>query len=70
MSAVVFYCRRSELTPHSKFTIRGVFSTGGSFGLDRVTPYKSMDQIGKNCQKMSKNCVFSVRGERTWAIAI
>ena len=33
MSAVVFYYRRSEFTTDSKFTIRSVFSTGGSFGL-------------------------------------
>ena len=32
MSAVVFYYRRSEFTTDSKFTIRSVFSTGGSFG--------------------------------------
>ena len=32
MSAVVFYYRRSELTPRSKFTIRSDFSTGGSSG--------------------------------------
>ena len=32
MSAVVFYYCRSELTTDSKFTIRSVFSTGGSFG--------------------------------------
>ena len=31
--AVVFYYRRSESAPHSKFTIRSVFSTGGSFEL-------------------------------------
>ena len=28
----MFYYRRSELTTDSKFTIRSVFSTGGSFG--------------------------------------
>ena len=32
MSAVVFYYRRSEFATDSKFTIRSVFSTGGSFG--------------------------------------
>ena len=32
MSAVVFYYRRSEFITDSKFTIRSVFSTGGSFG--------------------------------------
>ena len=32
VSAVVFYYRRSELTPRSEFTIRSIFSTGGSFG--------------------------------------
>ena len=32
MSAVVFYYRRSEFTTDSQFTIRSVFSTGGSFG--------------------------------------
>ena len=31
MSAVVFYYRRSEFTTDSKFTIRSVFSTGGTF---------------------------------------
>ena len=31
-STVVFYYRRSEFTTDSKFTIRTVFSTGGSFG--------------------------------------
>ena len=34
VSAVVFYYRRSEFTTDSKFTIRSVFSTGGSFGYD------------------------------------
>ena len=32
MSAVVLYYRRSECTTDSKFTIRSVFSTEGSFG--------------------------------------
>ena len=32
VSAVVFYCGRSEFTTDSKFTIRSIFSTGGSFG--------------------------------------
>ena len=36
MSAVVFYYRRSEVTTDSKFTIRSVFSTGGSFGFEKV----------------------------------
>ena len=38
MSTVVFYYRRSEFTTASKFTIRSVFSTGGSFGF-RIHPH-------------------------------
>ena len=39
----MFYYRRSELTTDSKFTIRSVFSTGGSFGLvtrPKYPPYR------------------------------
>ena len=35
MSAVVLYYRHGEFTTDSEFTIRSVFSTGGSFGLCR-----------------------------------
>ena len=53
MSAVVFYYRRSELTTDSKFTIRSVFSTGGSFGYSR----------GKNWEHSVKGVHKSLRQE-------